>query len=84
MSQLIKQHRMIKERYPDAILWFKVGEYYQAYLQDAVETSRVLGTTLTTSSEKYEVTGFPKESLDQNLSKMVHKSGHKVAIVDPI
>ena len=86
-TPLMQQHKAIKARYPDAILLFRVGDFYETFGQDAIITSRVLGITLTKrnngSVDSNELAGFPHHALDTYLHKLV-KAGHRVAICDQL
>jgi len=83
----MKQHGAIKAKYPDAILLFRVGDFYETFGQDAVLAAEVLGITLTKrnngSEDSKELAGFPHHSLDTYLHKLV-KAGHRVAICDQL
>ncbi|MEP7232749.1 MAG: DNA mismatch repair protein MutS [Ginsengibacter sp.] len=83
----MKQHSAIKMKYPDAILLFRVGDFYETFGQDAITTSRVLGITLTkrssASATAAELAGFPHHALDTYLHKLV-KAGYRVAICDQL
>jgi DNA mismatch repair protein MutS len=85
-TPLMNQHRAIKQRYPDAILLFRVGDFYETFGQDAIHTSRVLGITLTKRNNgggDSELAGFPYHALDTYLHKLV-KAGYRVAICDQL
>ena len=86
-TPLMKQHNAIKAKYPDAILLFRVGDFYETFGQDAITASRVLGITLTkrnnASSTAPELAGFPHHALDTYLHKLV-KAGFRVAICDQL
>jgi DNA mismatch repair protein MutS len=86
-TPLMKQHSAIKAKYPDAILLFRVGDFYETFGQDAITASRVLGITLTkrssTSATAPELAGFPHHALDTYLHKLV-KAGFRVAICDQL
>ena len=86
-TPLMQQHRAIKQRYPDAILLFRVGDFYETFGEDAIIASRVLGITLTKrnngAASASELAGFPHHSLDSYLHKLV-KAGHRVAICDQL
>lgn len=86
-TPLMKQHREIKERYPDAVLLFRVGDFYETFANDAVIASKVLGITLTKRANGaatfIELAGFPHHSLDTYLHKLV-KAGYRVAICDQL
>ncbi len=86
-TPLMQQHRAIKQKYPDAILLFRVGDFYETFGQDAIITSQVLGITLTKrsngSDSNNELAGFPHHALDTYLHKLV-KAGFRVAICDQL
>ena len=86
-TPLMKQHRDIKNKYPDAILLFRVGDFYEMFDSDAVIASNVLGITLTKrangSATFVDLAGFPHHSLDTYLHKLV-KAGYRVAICDQL
>jgi len=83
----MQQHRAIKQKYPDAILLFRVGDFYETFGEDAIVTSRVLGITLTKrnngAASSSELAGFPHHALDTYLHKLV-KAGHRVAVCDQL
>lgn len=86
-TPLMQQHRAIKQRYPDAILLFRVGDFYETFGEDAVIASSVLGITLTKrnngAASSSELAGFPHHSLETYLHKLV-KAGYRVAICDQL
>ncbi|RYE23835.1 MAG: DNA mismatch repair protein MutS, partial [Sphingobacteriales bacterium] len=86
-TPLMKQHREIKQKYPDAVLLFRVGDFYETFSEDALIASRVLGITLTKRSNgaasSVELAGFPYHALDTYLHKLV-KAGYRVAICDQL
>jgi DNA mismatch repair protein MutS len=86
-TPLMQQHKAIKARYPDAILLFRVGDFYETFGQDAITTAAVLGITLTKRNngnpEASELAGFPHHALDTYLHKLV-KAGYRVAICDQL
>jgi DNA mismatch repair protein MutS len=86
-TPMMMQHRAIKQKYPDAILLFRVGDFYETFGQDAVVTSKVLGITLTKRNNgaafSSELAGFPHHALDTYLHKLV-RAGHRVAICDQL
>lgn len=86
-TPLMKQHNAIKAKYPDAVLLFRVGDFYETFGQDAITASRVLGITLTkrnnASPTASELAGFPHHALDTYLHKLV-KAGYRVAICDQL
>jgi len=83
MSQYLK----IKGKYPDAILLFRVGDFYETFGEDAIKASRVLGIVLTKrkngSASHVELAGFPHHSLEMYLPKLV-RAGYRVAICDQL
>ncbi len=86
-SPMMQQHKAIKQKYPDAILLFRVGDFYETFGQDAITASSVLGITLTKRNSgdvtSMELAGFPHHALDTYLHKLV-KAGHRVAICDQL
>jgi DNA mismatch repair protein MutS len=86
-TPLMQQHRVIKQKYPDAILLFRVGDFYETFGPDAVIASRVLGITLTKrnngAAASSDLAGFPHHALDTYLHKLV-KAGYRVAICDQL
>jgi DNA mismatch repair protein MutS len=86
-TPLMQQHNAIKARYPDAILLFRVGDFYETFGDDAVKTSTVLGITLTKRNngddKSSQLAGFPHHALDTYLHKLV-KAGYRVAICDQL
>jgi DNA mismatch repair protein MutS len=86
-TPLMQQHKAIKQKYPDAILLFRVGDFYETFGQDAINTSAALGITLTKRNNgidnSNELAGFPHHALDTYLHKLV-KAGYRVAICDQL
>jgi len=86
-TPLMKQYLGIKAKYPDALLLFRVGDFYETFGQDAIKTSNVLGIVLTKrkngSAAHIELAGFPHHSLDMYLPKLV-RAGYRVAICDQL
>jgi DNA mismatch repair protein MutS len=86
-TPLMKQFNEIKEQYPDALLLFRVGDFYETFGSDAVAASRILGITLTKrkngAAAYIELAGFPHHSLDTYLPKLV-RAGNRVAICDQL
>jgi DNA mismatch repair protein MutS len=84
---MMLQHRKIKQKYPDAILLFRVGDFYETFGEDAIRASKILGITLTKrnngSASASELAGFPHHALDTYLHKLV-KAGFRVAICDQL
>ncbi|MDP2723740.1 MAG: DNA mismatch repair protein MutS [Bacteroidales bacterium] len=83
----MKQFNQIKGKYPDALLLFRVGDFYETFGADAIRTSAVLGIVLTKrrngAASFVELAGFPHHSLDTYLPKLV-RAGHRVAICDQL
>ena len=86
-TPLMKQYNAFKAKYPDAMLLFRVGDFYETYGEDAVKASEVLGIVLTKRSnaiaESPELAGFPHHALDTYLPKLV-RAGLKVAICEQL
>src|SRR5512146_2611794 len=86
-TPLMKKHKARKAKYPDAILLFRVGDFYETFGQDAIIASQVLGITLTKrnngAAADNELAGFPHHALDTYLHKLV-KAGYRVAICDQL
>jgi DNA mismatch repair protein MutS len=86
-TPLMQQHNAIKSKYPDAVLLFRVGDFYETFGQDAVITAKVLGITLTKRNngnpDASELAGFPHHSLETYLHKLV-KAGYRVAVCDQL
>lgn len=87
VTPLMKQYNAIKTKYPDAILLFRVGDFYETFGQDAIDASKILGITLTRrangQNKNLELAGFPYHSIDTYLPKLV-KSGRRCAICDQL
>ena len=83
----MKQYNAIKAKYPDALLLFRVGDFYETFGEDAVKTAEILGIILTKrgagSDSETELAGFPHHSLNTYLPKLV-KAGERVAICDQL
>lgn len=86
-TPLMKQYLEMKRRHPDAILLFRVGDFYETFSADAIETSRILGITLTRrangSASSVELAGFPHHALDTYLPRLV-RAGKRVAICEQL
>lgn len=85
-TPLMRQYNQIKSKYPDALLLFRVGDFYETFGEDAVKTAGVLGIVLTqrnNGSERSELAGFPHHSLNTYLPRLV-KAGFRVAICDQL
>ena len=86
-TPLMKQYFEMKSKHPDAILLFRVGDFYETFSQDAITTSEILGITLTRrangSAAYIELAGFPHHALDTYLPKLV-RAGKRVAICEQL
>ena len=86
-TPLMKQYNQIKARHPEALLLFRVGDFYETFGEDAIKTSRILGIILTKrkngSASEIELAGFPHHSIDTYLPKLV-RAGQRVAICDQL
>ncbi len=86
-TPLMKQYFEIKEKHPDAILLFRVGDFYETFCDDAIKTSEILGITLTKrangAASSIELAGFPHHALDTYLPKLV-RAGQRVAVCDQL
>ncbi|MDD2512678.1 MAG: DNA mismatch repair protein MutS [Proteiniphilum sp.] len=84
---MMKQYIEIKKKHPDAILLFRVGDFYETFSDDAIVASEILGITLTRrangAAQFVELAGFPHHALDTYLPKLV-RAGKKVAICDQL
>lgn len=86
VTPLMKQYNTIKTKYPDALLLFRVGDFYETFGEDAVKASKILGIILThrnNGGDRTELAGFPHHSLNTYLPKLV-KAGQRVAICDQL
>lgn len=86
VTPLMKQYNSIKAKYPDAMLLFRVGDFYETFGEDAVLSSKILGITLTkrsNGSSNDALAGFPHHALDTYLPKLV-RAGQRVAICDQL
>ncbi len=86
-TPLMKQYNEIKVKYPDALLLFRVGDFYETFGEDAIKASEILGIVLTRRAngpgQYIELAGFPHHSVDTYLPKLV-KAGHRVAICEQL
>ena len=90
LTPMMKQFRDIKTQYPDAMLLFRCGDFYETYAEDAVKASKILNITLThrsnggsSAAPVLEMAGFPFHALDTYLPKLV-RAGFRVAICDQL
>ena len=82
----MRQYNQFKAKHPDAILLFRVGDFYETYGEDAVKTSKILGITLTRhgkGASQTELAGFPHHALDTYLPRLV-RAGYRVAICEQL
>lgn len=86
-TPLMRQYKEMKKKHPDAILLFRVGDFYEIFGEDAITVSDVLGITLTRRANgkksSIELAGFPHHALDSYLPKLV-RAGHRVAICEQL
>ena len=86
-TPLMKQYYSFKAKYPEALLLFRVGDFYETFGEDAIKTSEILGIVLTkrgkSASTATELAGFPHHALDTYLPKLV-KAGQKVAVCEQL
>ncbi len=86
-TPLMKQYFEMKQKHPDAILLFRVGDFYETFSEDAIAASEILGITLTRrangSAQYVELAGFPHHALDTYLPKLV-RAGKRVAICEQL
>lgn len=86
-TPLMKQYNAIKAKYPDALLLFRVGDFYETFGEDAIKASSILGIVLTRrangAAAYIELAGFPHHSINTYLPKLV-KAGYRVAICDQL
>ena len=90
LTPMMKQFRDIKAQYPDAMLLFRCGDFYETYAEDAVRAAKILNITLThrsnggnSASQPLEMAGFPFHALDTYLPKLI-RAGERVAICDQL
>ena len=90
LSAILRQMKDLKSKHPDAVLLFRVGDFYQTYAEDAQKASNILGITLTRTSKvkdesdkPLEMAGFPYHSLDSYLPRLI-RAGVRVAICDQL
>lgn len=86
-TPLMKQYYNIKEKHPDAVLLFRVGDFYETFGEDAIKAAGILGITLTRrangAASYVELAGFPHHALDTYLPKLV-RAGQRVAICEQL
>lgn len=86
-TPLSKQYNQIKSKYPDSILLFRLGDFYETFNNDAILTAKVCGITLTKrnngAAEETPLAGFPHHQLDNYLPKLI-RAGHRVAVCEQL
>ena len=86
-TPLMLQYLEMKKKHPDAILLFRVGDFYETFSDDAIAASEILGITLTRrangKAQSVELAGFPHHALDSYLPKLV-RAGRRVAICEQL
>ena len=83
-NKMVKMFNELKAKHPDAVILFRVGDFYESYFEDAKKIAEVLGLTLTRQAKtKMDLTGFPHHALDTYLPKLI-RAGLRVAICDDI
>lgn len=85
-TSITKQYDEMKKKHPDAVILFRVGDFYEVFEDDAVKASDILGITLTSRKEGktiHKLAGFPYQSLDTYLPKLV-RAGERVAICEQL
>lgn len=86
-TPLMKQYQEMKKKHPDAILLFRIGDFYETFSEDAITASEILGITLTRrangSASYVELAGFPHHALDTYLPKLI-RAGKRVAICEQL
>jgi len=87
LTPLMQQYEKMKNQYPDALLLFRMGDFYETFGKDAIVTAKILGITLTKRSNgaaaKVELAGFPHHAIDNYLPKLV-RAGQRVAICEQL
>lgn len=83
LTPTMKQYFDLKKKYPDALLLFRIGDFYETFEDDAADAARILGITLTKHRRGYRLAAFPHHALDIYLPKLV-RAGRRVAICDQL
>ena len=90
MKTIFEQFKNLKEEYPDAVLLFRCGDFYETYMDDATTAAKILGITLTRSTKHKEddgsglrMAGFPYFRLEEYMRKLI-RAGNRIAICDQI
>ena len=82
-TPIMQQYRAAKEKHPDMLLLFRMGDFYELFDQDAETAHKILGLTLTTRDREITMAGFPHHQLEAYLHKLL-KAGLRVAVCDPV
>lgn len=86
-TPMMKQYNEMKSQYPDALLLFRMGDFYESFNEDAIEVSKILGITLTKRSHgaasEMDLAGFPYHALDTYLPKLI-RAGKRIAICEQL
>ena len=83
METIIKSFKSLKAKYPDVLLLFLCGDFYEAYEEDADKASEVLNITCTKNTSGFKLASFPYYALDTYLPKLI-RAGHRIAICDKL
>jgi len=82
-TPMMQQYRDAKAKYPDMLLFFRMGDFYELFEKDAETAHKVLGLTLTSRDKEMPMAGFPHHQLETYLHKLLHL-GHRVAVCDQV
>src|ERR1700687_3678816 len=82
-TPVMRQYREAKDRHPDMLLLFRMGDFFEPFDADVETAARVLGLTLTSRDKTIPMAGFPHHALDRHLRKLL-SAGHRVAICDQV
>src|SRR5207244_8776336 len=82
-SPIMQQYRAAKEKHPDMLLLFRIGDFYELFDQDAETAHKLLGLTLTTRDQSITMAGFPHHQLETYLHKLLAE-GQRVALCEPV
>lgn len=86
LTPLMAQYFKLKAKYPDAIILYRVGDFYETFADDAVKVSEILGIVLTkrnNGGSDIELAGFPEHSLDSYMPRLM-RAGYRVAICEQL
>lgn len=82
LNEMLAAYSEMKAKFPDAVLLFRAGDFYETFAEDAITCANVLGTTLA-RREDVELSGFPRHALDKYLPRLV-RAGRRVAICEKL